>query len=300
MSNWWRDFRAEIFALTWEPAMPHDPLLQRLVPPLSKVSGLVAITLGGSRARGTAHATSDYDIGLYFSQVQPLDTDELLAVVRTLVDDPAIAKVTAVGEWGRWIVGGGWHSIEGKKVDLLYRSIEAVAQVIAECRAGQISMNYQAGHPHGFCSSIWMGEIALGLPLHDPAGRLAQLKALTLPYPGALRDALIRRFQWEILFSIENGELAVNSGEQTHIAGCAYRALACIGQVLFALNERYLINEKGALREAARFPLTIADLTGRAADVWRHLGNKEFTPALSLLRELDQDLRAITDRPGGN
>jgi hypothetical protein len=261
--------------------MPHDPLLQRLVPPLSKVSGLVGIALGGSRARGTAHATSDYDIGLYFSQNQPLDTDELVAVVRTLIDEGATAAVTPVGEWGRWIVGGGWLSIGGQKVDLLYRNLEAVAQVIAECRAGDISINYQAGHPHGFCSSIWMGEIALGLPLHDPTGRLAQLQALTQPYPRALRKALVRRFQWEILFAIENGELAAASCEQTHIAGCAYRALACIGQVLFALNERYLINEKGALREAARFPLTIANLTGRVADVWRHIGNAEFTRTLA-------------------
>ena len=280
--------------------MPHDPLLQRLVAPLSEVRGLVAIALGGSRARGTAHETSDYDIGLYFSQAEPLDTDELLAVVRTLVDEGATAAVTPVGGWGPWIVGGGWLSIEGKKVDLLYRSLEAVTQVIAECRAGEISMNYQAGHPHGFCSSIWMGEVALGLPLYDPQGRLALLKALTQPYPRPLRDALIRRFQWEILFAIENGELAIDSGEQAHVAGCAYRALACIGQVLFALNERYLINEKGALREAAGFPLTIANLNGRIADVWRHIGNKEFAQALALLRTLDEDLRAITDRPGAD
>ena len=70
--------------------------------------------------------------------------------------------------------------------------------------------------------------------------------------------------------------------------------------MLFALNERYLINEKGALREAARFPLTIAKLTGRADDVWRHIGNGEFTPALSLLRTLDKDLQAIADRPGAD
>lgn len=280
--------------------MSHDSLLQRLVPPLSEVSGLVAITLGGSRARGTAHATSDYDLGLYFSDARPLDTDELLRVVRTLVDEPATAAVTRVGDWGPWIVGGRWLSIEGHKVDLLYRNIEAVAQVIAACRAGEINMSYQAGHPHGFCSAIWMGEIALGLPLHDPTTSLAQLKALTLPYPVALGDALIRRFQWEILFSIENGELAINRGEQTHVAGCVYRALACIGQVLFALNERYLINEKGALQEAAGFPLTIADLSARVADIWRRIGNEEFTAALSLLRKLDWELRAITDCRGTN
>jgi len=36
-----------------------------------------------------------------------------------------------------------------------------------------------------------------------------------------------------------------------------YRALCCIGQILFALNRRYLINEKGALAEAAAFTCTL-------------------------------------------
>ena len=97
---------------------------------------------------------------------------------------------------------------------------------------------------------------------------MQQLKAATSPYPAALRDALIRKFEWEILFAIENGELAAGRAEQTHVAGCAYRALACAAQVLFALNERYLINEKGALQEAAHLPLTIPDIAKRAG---RHL-----------------------------
>ena len=98
-------------------------------------------------------------------------------------------------------------------------------------------MHYQPGHPHGFCSAIWTGEIALCEPLHDPRAAIEKLKATALPYPQQLRDALIRRFQWEILFSIENAD----------------RALACIAEVLFALNGRYLINEKAALSEAAAF-----------------------------------------------
>ena len=46
--------------------------------------------------------------------------------------------MTPVGDWGPWIVGGAWLAIEGRKVDLLYRSIEAVARVIAACRAGEV------------------------------------------------------------------------------------------------------------------------------------------------------------------
>jgi hypothetical protein len=114
------------------------------------------------------------------------------------------------------------------------------------------------------------------------------------PYPKPLREAMIRRFQWEIMFSIENAELAVPREEQMHIAGCAYRALACIAQVLFALNERYLINEKGALREAADFPLTIPDLALRSADVWELIGNNEPEPAVAILRAVDQELRLLT------
>jgi predicted nucleotidyltransferase len=274
--------------------MPPDPFLDRLTHTLADVPGVTAIVLGGSRARGTDKAESDHDIGLYYSDAQPLDTGRLRGVVRTLVDDLRAADVTTVGGWGPWIVGGGWLVIEGRKVDLLYRNIEAVARVIESCRAGDISMHHQPGHPHGFCSVIWMGEVALCRPLHDPGGAIAKLKTAALPYPLQLGEALIRRFQWEILFSIENAELAVQRGEQTHVAGCAYRALACLAQVLFARNERYLINEKGALQEAAGFAATIPSLMPRVADIWRLIGESRYAAALAMLREIDGEVRALT------
>jgi Nucleotidyltransferase domain len=276
--------------------MSPDPLLQRIVPALAEVPGVAAIALGGSRARGTATETSDYDIGLYYSAERPLDTDRLLQAVRTFADTPEAAQVTPIGGWGPWIVGGGWLSVAGTKVDLLYRSIEAIADVIDKCRAGEIDIHYQPGHPHGFCSAIWMGEVALCRPLHDPEGRLAQIKAAASPYPRALREALIRKFDWEILFAIENAELAAARAEQTHVAGCAHRALACAAQVLFALNERYLINEKGALQEAATLPLAIPDIAERANDIWRLIGDGEFDPAIAALRDIAGQVNQLTGK----
>jgi hypothetical protein len=229
-----------------------DTLLTRIVPRLAAVPGVVGVVLGGSRARGTANGVSDYDVGLYYGPDEPLDIEGLLDVARGLVDDPTAAAVTPVGGWGPRIVGGGWLLIEGRKVDLLYRGVEPVRAVISECRAGQISMEYQPGHSHGFCSAIWMGEVALCHPLHDPQGVIAQMKASTSPYPDKLREALLEKFLWEVMFSIKNGEIAIARGEQTHIAGCAYRALCCMGQVLFALNRRYLINEKGGVGRGDR------------------------------------------------
>jgi hypothetical protein len=276
--------------------MPSDAILQRIVPVLTEVPGVAAIALGGSRARGTATEASDYDIGLYYSAERPLDADRLLQTVRTFADKPDAAEVTSIGGWGPWIVGGGWLSVSGRKVDLLYRNIDDVTEMIGKCRAGEITMHYQPGHPHGFCTAIWMGEVALGVPLHDPNGTFAVLKAKTSPYPHALRDALIRKFGWEILFAIENGELAAARAEQTHVAGCAYRALTCTAQVLFALNERYLINEKGALQEAATFPLTIPDIASRANEVWRLIGGSELQAALAGLRAIARDVKQLAIR----
>jgi hypothetical protein len=276
-------------------AVVADPLLQRIVPRLSEVPGVVAVVLGGSRARGTANEASDYDIGLYYGPDSPLDTQSLLQVVKALVDEPASAAITPVGGWGPRIVGGGWLSIGGQKVDLLYRGVEPVRVVIAECVAGRVAMDYQPGHPHGFCSATWMGEVALCRPLHDPLGVIAALKAPTSPYSEPLKDALVRKFLWEVSFSIENAETAVARSEQTHIAGCAYRALCCIGQVLFALNRRYLINEKGALLEASGFPRTLAGLSDRTARVWAAIGKSEFKSALGELRALDSELRTLTE-----
>lgn len=179
---------------SWVPGrlhlMPHDLLLSRLTSILAEVPGVQAIVLGGSRARGSSHPTSDYDIGLYCSSGVALDTDRLLTVVKEIADDPGATTVTRFGEWGSWIVGGAWLSVERQKVDLLYRPADDVERVMTDCRNGTVLMAYQPGHPHGFCSAIWMGEIAYCQPLHDPNGLIARLKSIALRYPEDLRHAL--------------------------------------------------------------------------------------------------------------
>ena len=272
--------------------MPSDPVLVRFVEALRPVTGLAALVLGGSRGRGTAGPHSDYDLGLYYEPAAALDVEALRAAVAPLADDPEFTLV-GLGDWGPWIDGGAWLVSGGVKVDLLYRDLGRVREVIAQARQGQFTMHYQPGHPHGFCSTIWMGEVATCRPLFDPAGIVATLKAGTRPFPEALRRSLIARFGWEVGFATDNARLAAKRGEQTHVAGCAYRALCCVAQVLFALNGRYLINEKGAVLEAAAFPLTIAALADRAAAIWRDIGATDLDGVLCRLQGVAEDLDAL-------
>jgi hypothetical protein len=272
-----------------------DPLLARLLDALRPIKGLSALVLGGSRGRGMAGPASDYDFGLYYEPDAPFDVEALRLAIAPLVDDPS-ATVTRIGEWGPWIIGGGWIRIGGVKVDLLYRDLGRVRAVIADSRQGRFSMNYQPGHPHGFCSTIWMGEVATCQPLFDPFGRIAELKSQTWPYPEALKSALVALFGWEVDFAIDNAELAAKRAERTHIAGCAYRALCCTAQVLFALNGRYLINEKGAVAEAATYPITIEGLSAAQAEIWKAIGDGEYEHALRQLRSMSGSLRALIPR----
>jgi predicted nucleotidyltransferase len=230
-----------------------EALLNRLVRIIGGVVGVRAIVLGGSRARGEASPNSDYDVGLYYEPAAPIDIGRLAKAV-TRLPGPATSSVTAIGEWGPWINGGAWLTVEGKRADLLYRDLERVRSVIARARAGQIECVYQPGHPHAFVSSIYMGEVALCRVLWDPDDVMVQLKRECDPYPDALAQALIQRFFWEARFALENAAHGRAGADPAYVAGCKFRSVACLCQTLFALNRTYLLNEKGAVAAIERLP----------------------------------------------
>jgi len=245
-----------------EASSTDEVLLGRLVRALSGVVGVRAIVLGGSRARGEAGAASDYDIGLYYEPDNPIDVGRLAKAI-VLLPGPATSSVTEVGEWGPWINGGAWLTIDGRRVDLLYRDLDKVRSVIADARAGRIECAYQPGHPHAFVSSIYVGEMAFCRSLWDPDNVLAPLKLQCDPYPPALGEALIRKFFWEARFAVENAAHGRGSEDAIYVAGCAFRSVACLCQVLYAYNRVHLLNEKGAVAGVEQLAHRPADFATR-------------------------------------
>jgi hypothetical protein len=241
-----------------------EVLIGRLVRAFGGVPGIRAIVLGGSRARGEATVQSDYDLGLYYEADNPIDTGRL-AKAAMLLPGAASSSVTAIGEWGPWINGGAWLTVGGQRVDLLYRELEKVRAVIEACCAGRIERVYQPGHPHAFVSAIYMGEVALARVLWDPDQVLAPLQRQCMPYPPALAETLIRTFLWEAKFAVENALHGRGRDDPAYVAGCGFRAVACLNQSLFALNGAYLLNEKGATLAAEKLPRRPADYAARVA-----------------------------------
>lgn len=287
-------------------------LLEKIVAALSPVGGVTAIVLGGSRGRGVQHAASDYDIGLYYERALDIAALERAAVA--LNDDrarprfylsgeagrrpptqPASPLMTAIGGWGPWVNGGGWLTVDGEPVDLLYRDLARVRTVIAECSEGRFECAYHYGHPHGFISTIYAGEVATCRVLFDPEGAVAAAKASLAPYPEALRAAAMARFTDEARFFLAIAPKAAAKGDVTYVAGCAFRAASCLLQVVFAANREWLINEKGAVALADRFAVKPKDLRLRLEAAFAELaaGPQGLISALGAIGELVEEAAVL-------
>jgi len=278
-------------------AEPNDEvLLGRVVRALGGVPGIRAIVLGGSRARGEAGPSSDYDIGLYYEADSPIDTGRL-AKAAMLLPGAASSSVTAVGEWGAWINGGAWLTVDGRRVDFLYRDLGKVRAVIEACHAGRIDRAYQPGHPHAFVSAIYMGEVAFAHVLWDPDQVLASLQRRCTPYTPALAEALIRTFLWEAKFAIENALHGRGRDDPAYVAGCGFRAVACLNQSLFALNGVYLLNEKGATQAAEKLPRRPPDYAARVGQAI--VAGAGGLPSLMALVEETGTLCTLSPSPSG-
>jgi predicted nucleotidyltransferase len=222
---------------------------------LAEIGGVVAVALGGSWARGEAHPDSDVDLGIYYRRDDLPNIEALSALARELDDRHPQDPVTDFGGWGPWINGGGWLVIEGRRVDWLYRDVDRVERTIEECREGRTAVHYQPGHPQGFHTHIYMGEVHHCRVLYDNGDRLGGLKRITRTYPPLLRRALISKGLWEAGFALDTALKPAARGDTFYVAGCLFRCAACLVQRLFALNETYVINEKGLVDAAASLPL---------------------------------------------
>jgi predicted nucleotidyltransferase len=275
--------------------MNTDSLIQNIVAEIKTVSGVKAIVLGGSRARGTHTPSSDVDLGIYYDPSQPLDLDALGKVATKLDDEHRTDVITGIGGWGPWINGGGWLRIQSLPVDFLYRDLDRIKTYIDACLNGKVEIFYQGGHPHGFVTSIYLGEVALCKPLYDPVGIIAELKEKVTPYPAALQKATLYSFAWEIDFSVGIAKKSIERADVNYAAGSCFRAVMCMLQVLFALNKEYWMNEKGALAITDRFAIKPTDFRNRVNEIYKLLNAspEAIERAVTLLKGLSEEVYAL-------
>ncbi|MGV9586364.1 nucleotidyltransferase domain-containing protein [Nocardia farcinica] len=103
---------------------------------LAALPGVLAVTLGGSRAQGTARPDSDWDFGIYYrGDFRP---EHLRAIGWP-------GEVSELGAWGGGVFNGGaWLTVEGRHVDVHYRDLDVVERELGRARAA-LTLRYARG-----------------------------------------------------------------------------------------------------------------------------------------------------------
>jgi hypothetical protein len=275
--------------------------IARIIEQLRPIEGVQAIVLGGSRARGTGHEHSDIDIGIYYDGNAGLDIEGIRLAAAVLDDERRGDIITGIGGWGPWINGGGWLAIDGLPVDLLYRDLRKVSKVVEQCLAGDITIDYQPGHPHGFVNAVYAAEAALCQALWDPNGRIGEIKARMQPYPAAMREGMLGKFLWEANFSLAGARKGTRMQDLSYIAGHCFRAISCINQALFALNDTFWMNEKGAAAIADTFSMVPPSYASRVNEVISLIteDRPDTDRALERLQAIIEETNALIHAGGG-
>jgi Polymerase beta, Nucleotidyltransferase len=276
-------------------------LAQTVSQRLSKVEGVVAVVLGGSHARGDAKPSSDIDLAMYYHPEKPLDVTQLRALADELEGaDPTLKLYedrgpTELGGWGPFINGGAWLEIQGQRMDWLYSNISEVQQAISDAVAGKSVLHHRPGHPHGFHTHMFAGQVHFAKTLYDPTGVFAKLKEQVLEYPPKLQQFLIQDFSWQVDVALASAEKSANRGETYYLAGALFECAACMVQMLFALDEKFFINEKGSVDLVETFALKPKDFALRIHMALGNIGRTahELEERLEQFSQLAEETRDL-------
>ncbi len=248
-------------------------------------------------ARGRGHPESDIDLGVYYHADTPPDIWTFKALAKAVDDSGSDETVTGYGGWGTWVNGGAWLTIGGQRVDFIYRDLDRVTKVLEQCRVGQPERHLHGGHPHGFHSPIYLGEVHYARILYDPAGELRALQTQLAIYPPKLKAALIPTFLQVAEFALAISEKPVKRAESSYVAGCFFECVYSLVQVLFALNERYFVNEKGAVAETRTFEKSPEAFADEVTDILGCVGRtaEELGHNHKRLGSLVQKTKSLVD-----
>ena len=203
---------------------------------LAGLPGVQAVTLGGSRAAGTAG--------------QPVT-----GTLRSITAVPASTRTACapwagrgnlrIGGWGGGVFNGGaWLTAGRRRVDVHYRDLDDVEHRLAEAEAGRFGIERLLFHLAGIPTCIVAAELALDEVLRGDLPRPAYPAALRLSAPARWRGEAQATLGYARAAHAFRGHLADTAGAIA-VAACqgAHAVLAARAQ--WVTNEKNLIDRAG-------------------------------------------------------
>lgn len=264
-------------------SLNQDDVPARIVESVGDLSGVVAVSLGGSSTSGLADEASDLDLHVYWTE--PMASVDERSERLAAIADPGSVR-TGLTSWGL----EDHLSVSGRLVELIYRRWDDVL--------GEVERAYDPGLlGQGFTTAV-LYSIARGHPLHDLTGELIAAKVrLNREFPEATRVALLRRESPLLGFNLKLLRQAQDRGDLLFAQHLRYKLQMLFFDLLFALNQMYHPGEKRLLEHSCSCPIRPVECEERWGRVARVPSDD---PALlTELGSLVEDLRDLVRRRSG-
>ncbi|WP_280424162.1 nucleotidyltransferase domain-containing protein [Nocardia carnea] len=215
-----------------------DDFVAHVADRLAALPGVLAVSLGGSRAQGTHGPDSDWDFALYYR-------DHFDPAALRAVGWPG--EVSDIGAWGGVFNGGAWLTIDGRAVDVHYRDLTVIDHELAEAEQGRFRWEPLAFHLAGIPSYLVVGELAVSRVLRGELPEPAFPDAMRTVAPPAWRRQADLGLRYARSAHAPKGRVAETAGAlATAAMQTAHAILAARGE--WVTNEKRLL-ERAGLRE---------------------------------------------------
>ena len=202
---------------------------------LAALPGVLAVTLGGSRATGTHGPASDWDFAVYYREhFDPGD----------LRDIGWQGTVSEIGGWGGGVFNGGaWLEIDGRSVDIHYRNLDVVEHELAEAQHGRFHIEPLLFHLAGIPSYLVVAELGINRVLRGDVPKPEYPQVLRRTAPGVWMDRARMTLGYARRAYAANGRL-------TELAGALAISAAMAAHAVLAARGEWITNEKRLLERA--------------------------------------------------
>jgi hypothetical protein len=150
--------------------------------------------------------------------------------------------VSEVGEWGPIMNGGGWLTVDGLAVDVLYRDLDTVERRLSEAEQGRFEVLLQNGSLAGAPTYGLVAELATCRPISGSLPRPG--------YPDALAEAAPGRWAGRAQVALMFAQKHADAGDAVCCAGMLAQAVLCVAHARLAERREWVVGEKRLVERA--------------------------------------------------
>lgn len=257
--------------------------MKELIKALSRINGVVAVGLGGSRGLRIADENSDYDFVLFRASGEPIAAP---LIANTVI---AFADAKTVRMDADFVVG----EVSGKKIELFQKDLSLVAKEISMARAGKFRWFIRRLFPHGDLSTAMISHIIYLELCAEKNLSVSNLKRLAEPYPEPLMRSSINFFMTQAAITLTHAGKIKKAADLQYLLALCSAFIFFANIVIFSINKRYPVLERGGARIILNLPLRPKDYEQRMAKLFQACCGGEFGLVMTEMSAIMEELKAL-------